>query len=51
VKTPDLEKAVAGLIQATLDAGAPDNVTVVIAEAVGAGSFADVVPGPPAAGC
>ncbi len=36
MKDPDLEKAVEGLIQATLDAGAPDNVTVVIAEAVAA---------------
>jgi type VI secretion system protein ImpM len=36
MQTPDIEKAVQGLIQATLDAGAPDNVTVVIAEAVGA---------------
>jgi type VI secretion system protein ImpM len=45
MKTPDIEKAVEGLIQATLDAGAPDNVTVVIAEAVGAGSFAAGAPG------
>ena len=29
----DLRTAVDGLIQATLDAGAPDNVTVLIAEA------------------
>lgn len=29
---PDIHAAVAGLIQATLDAGAPDNVTVVIVE-------------------
>ena len=29
----DLRAAVDGLIQATLDAGAPDNVTVLIAEA------------------
>jgi type VI secretion system protein ImpM len=36
MKHPDIEEAVKGLIQATLDAGAPDNVTVVIAEAVGA---------------
>ena len=43
MKDPDIEKAVNGLIQATLDAGAPDNVTVVIAEAVGA---AGGVPGP-----
>jgi type VI secretion system protein ImpM len=40
MKTPDIEQAVAGLIRATLDAGAPDNVTVVIAEAVGAGGVA-----------
>jgi type VI secretion system protein ImpM len=44
MKTPEIEKAVEGLIQSTLDAGAPDNVTVVIAEAVGAGGFA-AVPG------
>lgn len=31
--TPDLQTAVDGLIQATLDAGAPDNVTVLITEA------------------
>jgi type VI secretion system protein ImpM len=42
MKNTDIERAVDGLIQATLDAGAPDNVTVVIAEAVGAGS-ADAV--------
>ncbi|HEY2433464.1 MAG TPA: type VI secretion system-associated protein TagF [Vicinamibacterales bacterium] len=30
--TPDIRAAVDGLIQATLDAGAPDNVTVLIAE-------------------
>jgi type VI secretion system protein ImpM len=29
----DLEKAVGGLIRTTLDAGAPDNVTVLVAEA------------------
>jgi serine/threonine protein phosphatase PrpC len=33
METPDLRAAVDGLIQATLDAGAPDNVTVLIAEA------------------
>jgi type VI secretion system protein ImpM len=33
MQTPDLRAAVDGLIQATLDAGAPDNVTVLIAEA------------------
>lgn len=33
MREPDVRKAVDGLIQATLDAGAPDNVTVVIAEA------------------
>jgi serine/threonine protein phosphatase PrpC len=33
LETPDLRAAVDGLIKATLDAGAPDNVTVVIAEA------------------
>jgi type VI secretion system protein ImpM len=32
VQNPDLQAAVDGLIQATLDAGAPDNVTVLIAE-------------------
>jgi len=35
---PDIQTAVDGLIQATLDAGAPDNVTVVIVE-----GFADAV--------
>ncbi len=35
---PDIRTAVDGLIQATLDAGAPDNVTVVIVE-----GFADAV--------
>ena len=34
----DLEAAVAGLIDATLEAGAPDNVTVVIVEARAAGA-------------
>jgi serine/threonine protein phosphatase PrpC len=29
---PDIQGAVDGLIKATLDAGAPDNVTVLIAE-------------------
>ena len=33
MKTPDIHAAVEGLIKATLDAGAPDNVTVLIAEA------------------
>ena len=33
MQTPDLRAAVDSLIQATLDAGAPDNVTVLIAEA------------------
>jgi type VI secretion system protein ImpM len=33
LENPDLRAAVDGLIQATLDAGAPDNVTVLIAEA------------------
>jgi type VI secretion system protein ImpM len=33
LQTPDLRAAVDGLIKATLDAGAPDNVTVLIAEA------------------
>ena len=33
METSDLRAAVDGLIQATLDAGAPDNVTVLIAEA------------------
>jgi type VI secretion system protein ImpM len=33
VQTTDLRAAVDGLIKATLDAGAPDNVTVLIAEA------------------
>jgi serine/threonine protein phosphatase PrpC len=33
METPDLREAVNGLIRATLDAGAPDNVTVLIAEA------------------
>jgi type VI secretion system protein ImpM len=33
METADIGAAVAGLIKATLDAGAPDNVTVVIAEA------------------
>jgi type VI secretion system protein ImpM len=32
MQTPDIRGAVDGLIQATLDAGAPDNVTVLIAE-------------------
>lgn len=32
IQTPDLRAAVDGLIQATLDAGAPDNVTALIAE-------------------
>jgi serine/threonine protein phosphatase PrpC len=32
IQTPDIRAAVDGLIQATLDAGAPDNVTVLIAE-------------------
>ena len=36
MKHPNIEEAVEGLIHATLEAGAPDNVTVVIAEAVGA---------------
>ena len=43
MKNPDIEQAVAGLIQATLDAGAPDNVTVVIAEAVGAAEGSEAV--------
>jgi serine/threonine protein phosphatase PrpC len=30
---PTIQAAVEGLIKATLDAGAPDNVTVLIAEA------------------
>ena len=30
---PTIQAAVDGLIKATLDAGAPDNVTVLIAEA------------------
>ena len=42
MKTPDIEKAVEGLIQSTLNAGAPDNVTVVIAEAVGAEEVAQM---------
>ena len=33
MRSPDIHTAVEGLIKATLDAGAPDNVTVVIAEA------------------
>lgn len=33
METPDLQAAVDGLIRATLEAGAPDNVTVLIAEA------------------
>jgi serine/threonine protein phosphatase PrpC len=33
MQTPDLRGAVDGLIKASLDAGAPDNVTVVVAEA------------------
>jgi type VI secretion system protein ImpM len=32
LESPDISTAVDGLIQATLDAGAPDNVTVLIAE-------------------
>jgi serine/threonine protein phosphatase PrpC len=32
MKLPDVHAAVEGLIKATLDAGAPDNVTVVVAE-------------------
>lgn len=32
MQNPDIQAAVDGLIQATLDAGAPDNVTVLIAE-------------------
>ena len=32
MKLPDIHAAVEGLIKATLDAGAPDNVTVVVAE-------------------
>jgi len=31
--TPDIREAAEGLIRATLHAGAPDNVTVLIAEA------------------
>jgi serine/threonine protein phosphatase PrpC len=34
VATPDLEEAVDGLIGVTLDAGAPDNVTVLLVEAL-----------------
>jgi type VI secretion system protein ImpM len=34
MQSPDIRTAVDGLIQATLDAGAPDNVTVVITEAL-----------------
>jgi type VI secretion system protein ImpM len=33
MQAPDLRTAVDGLIKATLEAGAPDNVTVIIAEA------------------
>jgi serine/threonine protein phosphatase PrpC len=33
MQAPDVQAAVDGLIKATLDAGAPDNVTVIIAEA------------------
>jgi type VI secretion system protein ImpM len=33
MQSPDIRTAVEGLIRATLDAGAPDNVTVLIAEA------------------
>jgi serine/threonine protein phosphatase PrpC len=33
METPDIRAAVEALIQATLDAGAPDNVTVLVAEA------------------
>jgi hypothetical protein len=32
MKAPDIRHAVDGLIKTTLDAGAPDNVTVLIAE-------------------
>lgn len=32
MQSPDIHTAVDGLIQATLKAGAPDNVTVLIAE-------------------
>ncbi len=32
MQAPDIDAAVEGLIKATLDAGAPDNVTVLIAE-------------------
>ncbi len=32
MEAPDIRAAVDGLIKATLDAGAPDNVTVLIAE-------------------
>ena len=32
MQTPDIQEAVDGLIQATLDAGAPDNVTVLVAQ-------------------
>jgi type VI secretion system protein ImpM len=35
MQSPDVRVAVDGLIRATLEAGAPDNVTVVIAEALG----------------
>jgi serine/threonine protein phosphatase PrpC len=34
MQAPDIRTAVQGLIQTTLEAGAPDNVTVVIAEAL-----------------
>jgi serine/threonine protein phosphatase PrpC len=33
MREPDVRIAVDGLIRATLDMGAPDNVTVVVAEA------------------
>jgi len=32
MQAPDIDAAVEGLIKATLEAGAPDNVTVLIAE-------------------
>ena len=35
LQSPDIHTAVEGLIKATLNAGAPDNVTVLIAEAHG----------------
>ena len=34
METPDIRAAVDGLIKATLEAGAPDNVTVLITEAL-----------------